>query len=286
MGLQVCVLASGSAGNCIYIGNEDTRILVDAGISCKIISTRLGEIGVDPASLQGVCITHEHTDHHSGLPVFHRKYGVPVFGNVGTVEVLSRMEKHRDLRWNIFTTGQAFRVGSLVIEPFQIPHDSFEPVAFTIRDDDTRVGVCTDLGLATDLVRDRLRDCDLIVLETNHDEELLLSSDRSWPLKQRILGNKGHLSNRNAAELLCKIGSERLKAVFLAHLSQDCNRPALAVETVRTWLARVGMDHVALHLTYPDRVSALWHHEMDPVSVTSIVSTSTDMASVHLELAL
>ncbi len=266
MGLQVCVLASGSSGNCIYVGNEDTRLLIDAGVSCKIICDRLAEIGVVPSSVQGVCITHEHTDHHAGLPVFYRKFGVPVFGNAGTVEVLGRSAKHSGIHWNIFTTGQPFRVGSLVVEPFLIPHDSFEPVAFTVRSGDIRIGVCTDLGVATDLVKARLRHCDLIVLETNHDEDLLLSSDRSWPLKQRIAGHKGHLSNRKAAALLSDVGCERLKAVFLAHVSQDCNRPQLAEDTVRTALSRVGLGHVDLHLTYPDRASALWQY---PVVVES-----------------
>ena len=284
MGLQVCVLASGSSGNCIYVGNDDTRILIDAGISCKTVCDRLAEIGVDPANLQGICLTHEHTDHQAGVPVLHRKFRLPLFANAGTVEVLGRQPKHRELTWNIFSTGQAFRIGSLVIEPFLISHDSFEPVGFTVSDGSTRIGVCTDLGLATDLVRARLRNCDLIVLETNHEEELLLASERSWPLKQRIMGNKGHLSNRRAAELLCEIASERLRAVFLAHLSQDCNRPHLAETTVRTALARAGVEHIALHLTYPDRVSTLWGDSLD--AAVSIESATTEVASVHLELAL
>ncbi len=279
MGLQVCVLASGSSGNCIYVGNEDTRLLIDAGVSCKVICDRLEGIGVDPSSIQGVCITHEHTDHHAGLPVFYRRFGISVFGNAGTVEVLGRSAKHRGIHWNIFTTGQPFRVGSLVVEPFLIPHDSFEPVAFTVRSDDLRVGICTDLGVATDLVKARLRDCDLLVLETNHDEELLLSSDRSWPLKQRISSNKGHLSNHKAAALLCEVGSDRLKAVFLAHLSQDCNRSHLAEQTVRSALSRAGLDHVDLHLTYPDRVSWLWQH---PAVVPA--SAACDVPAVEIDV--
>ncbi len=287
MGLQVCVLASGSTGNSIYVGNEDTRILIDAGVSCKVICSRLSEIGVDPASLQGICITHEHSDHHAGLLVMHKKFHIPVFGNAGTVEVLGRNAKHHELHWNIFTTGQPFRIGSLVIEPFLIPHDSFEPVAFTIRDDESKIGICTDLGIATDLVKARLRDCDLIVLETNHDEEMLLSSSRSWALKQRIIGQKGHLSNRKAAALLCDIRSERLQTVFLAHISQDCNRPHLALDTVRTVLEQAGMAHVELHMTYPDRVSSFWRYgAIRSVEPSSMPQVPDDACPVHLELAL
>ncbi len=287
MGLQVCVLASGSSGNCIFLGNNDTRLLIDAGVSCKVICERLAEIGVTPDDLNGICISHEHGDHHAGVAVFYRKFGIPVFGNAGTIEILGRMTKYAGIPWNVFTTGQFFRIGSLVVEPFPIPHDSFEPVGFIIRDDDTRIGICTDLGLATDVVRARLQGCDLIVLETNHDEELLLSSDRSWALKQRILGNKGHLSNRKAAALLCEVASDRLKTVFLAHLSRDCNRPHLAETTVRAELARAGFGHIALHLTYPDRVSTFWRHLVTNAPMVDMQKERSQRSrDQHPELAL
>jgi phosphoribosyl 1,2-cyclic phosphodiesterase len=257
VGLQVCVLASGSSGNCVYVGNEQTRILIDAGVSCRVICERLVEIGIDPTSIQALCVTHEHTDHHAGLSVLHRKLGLSLFGNAGTVEALGRVVKHHGLPWNIFTTGQSFRIGGLQIEPFRIPHDSNEPVAYVIGDGVSRVGVCTDLGIATDLVRSRLRDCDVVVLEANHDEELLMASSRPWPLKQRILGHKGHLSNHKAAELLCEVASDRLQAVFLAHLSRDCNHPRLAEGTVRKYLDRAGFAGVALYITHADGASVV-----------------------------
>lgn len=285
MGLQVCVLASGSSGNCIYVGNEDTRILIDAGVSCKVICSRLEEIGIDPASIQALCVTHEHIDHHAGLAVLHRKFGVPLFGNAGTIEGLNRAVKHRGLPWNIFTTGQDFRVGSLLVEPFRIPHDSYDPVAFVVGDADSRVGVCTDLGLATDLVRERLRDCDVIVLETNHDEDLVLASARPWSLKQRILGHKGHLSNRKAAELLGEIASPRLRAVYLAHLSQDCNRPHLALETVRQMLGRTGMDHIGLYMTYAKRASVMWRHQETMCAMAAAVDERGPSQVENLELS-
>ena len=257
MGLQVCVLASGSSGNSIYIGNDNTRILIDVGISCSGVLTRLAEIGVEPASLHAVCITHEHDDHYRGLRVLHRRFGTPLFGNAGTVEAIQRNVNHRELPWNLFTTGHTFTIGTLEIHPFRVPHDSYDPVAFVVSEADTRIGVCTDLGIATDLVRSRLRDCDALVLETNHDEEMLLASNRPWSLKQRIRSHKGHLSNEMAGALLSELASERLRNVFLAHVSRDCNRLPLAMHTVRRHLARVGRSDILLHPTYPDRVSAL-----------------------------
>lgn len=287
MGLQVCVLASGSSGNCIYVGNEDTHLLIDAGVSCKVICERLSEIGVDPAALQGICISHEHGDHHVGVAVLHRKFGIPVFGNAGTVEVLGRSTRYEGLPWNVFTTGQPFRVGSIVVEPFPIPHDSFEPVAFILRDEESRIGICTDLGIATDLVRARLKQCNLLILETNHDEELLLGSERSWSLKQRIMGAKGHLSNRKATELLCSVACERLDSVFLAHMSRDCNRPQLAEDTVREGLTRAGLEHVSLHATYPDRVSHVWRHkDLACPSAQQSTEQPARQQSLHPELDL
>lgn len=284
MGLEICVLASGSSGNCVYVGNSETRILIDAGISCKVACSRLAEIGVDPASIDAICVTHEHSDHYAGLAVLHRKFGMALFANAGTVEGLSRSAKHRDLSWNIFTTGQPFAIGSLRVDPFRIPHDSYDPVAFVIADNDSRVAVCTDLGLATDLVRSRLRDCDALILETNHDEELLLSSGRPWPLKQRILGHKGHLSNQHAADLLVEVASERLQAVFLAHLSRDCNRPDLAEKIVRTKLDRDGFQHVVLHCTHADRASILWRHPIPKVIDAQLQEQNGVPVHLHLEL--
>ncbi|MFU8780211.1 MAG: MBL fold metallo-hydrolase [Kiritimatiellia bacterium] len=285
MGLEVCVLASGSSGNCIYVGNDETRILIDAGISCRVICSRLADIGVPPESIQALCVTHEHTDHHSGVAVLYRKLGLSLFGNAGTVEALSRSAKHCGLPWNVFTTGQSFRIGNLVVDPFRIPHDSYEPVAFVVSDENCRVGICTDLGVATDLVCARLRECDVLIIETNHDEDLVLASARPWSLKQRIIGNKGHLSNRRAAELLCEIASDRLQAVYLAHLSRDCNRPDLALETVRRQLVRAGFGHVDIQITHANQASKLWRYQSSIRGDNPDVCIASE-AGVHLELAL
>lgn len=254
-GLKVCVLASGSSGNCIYVGGETTRLLIDAGVSCKVTSERLLALGVDPLCIDGVCVTHEHDDHKASLAVLHRRMNLALYGNAGTIEALERGSKTAGLAWQTFITGHTFTIGSFCIEPFRVPHDSLDPVGFVISEVDTRVGVVTDLGMATDLIRERLKHCNVIVLEANHDEDMLRDSNRPWPLKQRIAGRQGHLSNLKAAELLCDVASERLHTVFLAHLSSDCNRPALAKHTVTEFLRRRGITHIDIQLTYPDRAS-------------------------------
>ncbi len=255
MGLQICVLASGSSGNCIYVGGEGGRILIDAGVSGKITTERLTAIGVDPGTIGAVCVTHEHDDHKLSLAVLHRRTGAQLYGNAGTIEALGRSTKYAGLPWQKFTTGHPFQIDSLRIEPFRVPHDSYDPVGFIITEGVLRVGVVTDLGMPTELVRQRLKDCSVIVLEANHDEDMLRNSGRPWPLIQRILGRQGHLSNHKAGELLADVASTRLHTVFLAHLSRDCNRPALAQHTVSETLRRRGVTHVTLRMTYPDRPS-------------------------------
>jgi len=255
VGLQVCVLASGSSGNCVYVGGETTRLLIDAGVSCKVTLERLQAIGVDPRGIDAVCVTHEHDDHKASLAVLHRRMGVRLFGNAGTIEALEASTKTAGLAWQTFTTGHPFRIGTLCVEPFRVPHDSYDPVGFVISEGDARVAIATDLGMPTELVRQRLKNCGVIVLEANHDVDMLRDSSRPWSLKQRIGGRQGHLSNLKAGELLCDVASERLHTVFLAHISRDCNRPALAKHTVGEVLRRRGLTHINLCLTYPDRAS-------------------------------
>lgn len=255
MGLRVCVLASGSSGNCIYVGSESTRLLIDAGISCKATCERLLERGVDPHTIDAVCVTHEHDDHKASLAVLHRRMGIRLFGNAGTIDALEQSAKTAGLAWQTFMTGHPFVIGTLRVEPFRVPHDSYDPVGFVIAEGDSRVGVVTDLGMPTELVRQRLKDCNVIVLEANHDEDMLRNSSRPWPLKQRIAGRQGHLSNLKAGELLCDVASERLHTVFLAHISRDCNRPELARYTVGEALRRRGITHINLCMTFPDQNS-------------------------------
>lgn len=255
MGLRVCVLASGSSGNCLYIGNQKTHLLIDAGISAKVATERLLSVNVDPQQIDAVCVTHEHEDHKASLGVFQRRFQASLYGNAGTIEVLERSPKTAGLAWNVFVTGHSFPIGDLSVEPFRVPHDCYDPVGFVVSDGLTKVGVVTDLGMPTELVRQRLRGCSVLILETNHDEAMLRDSNRSWPLKQRIASRQGHLSNVKAAELLCDVVTPSLHSVYLAHMSQDCNRPSLAEFTVAEALRRRGIKHVSLLMTYRDRAS-------------------------------
>lgn len=256
MAITVCVLASGSKANCIYVASERTAILVDAGLSGKETERRLQLIGASLDRVSAVCLTHEHDDHRAALGILHRRNGVALYANAGTIQAIEQQTPDgKPLPWQVFTTGSPFDIQDLHIEPFSVPHDSYDPVGFAISCGGARVGLVTDMGLPTTLIRQRLRNCQALVIEANHDEGMLKDAPRPWALKQRILGNQGHLSNAQAAELVTDIAGPQLKAVFVAHLSSECNRPDLAVRTVRTALEKGGHGHVEVKLTYADQPS-------------------------------
>ena len=257
MSLRICVLASGSSGNCILVDSDKTKIIVDAGLSCRETGVRLALADVAVSDVEAVCVTHEHDDHRASLGTLHRRYDVAMYANAGTVEGLERDGRLRDLPWNVFATGTPFEIGDFRIEPFSVPHDSYDPVGFVISTGDIRVGLVTDTGMATGLIRERLKNCSVVVMEANHDEQMLMDAARPWSLKQRIGGRQGHLSNSQAAELAVAIAGPQLRTIFLAHLSTDCNRPELAFETVSEALQDAGHGHVEVQLTYPDRISEL-----------------------------
>jgi phosphoribosyl 1,2-cyclic phosphodiesterase len=194
------------------------------------------------------------------LAVLHQRHAVPVYTNRGTSEALLRQPAFQGVNFRIFSTGQNFSVGDFIVEPFSVPHDAYEPVGFIVSAGGARMGVVTDMGIATTLVRAHLKGCHAVVVEANHDEKMLRDSRRPEHLKQRILGRQGHLSNRAAAELLAEIAGPQLEAAYLAHLSEDCNEGETALRAVRREIDRAGHPHVQLFLTYPDRVSAVWSH--------------------------
>ncbi len=258
MAMRLCVLGSSSSGNCTYVGSDTTGVLIDAGLSGRETARRLAEIGVAMESIHAICLTHEHTDHTSGLSALHRGGRVALYANSGTVEGIQARGAAGGLQWQVFSTGSAFVIGDLTLEPFSVPHDAYDPVGFVIGYAGLRVGVVTDMGMVTGLIRERLRRCCALVVESNHDERLLKDAERPWRLKQRIFGRQGHLSNTHAAELVAEIAGESLAVVYLAHLSQDCNRPELALKAVGDALASRGLTHVAVRVAMPDRVSELW----------------------------
>jgi len=261
MSVQLCVLASGSAGNCIYIGSEDTRLLIDAGLNARQIALRLEQIGLKAEALHALCISHEHTDHIQGSRVLHRRYGLELYASRGTLDGMGRKDaRFHELPWKLFTNGSAFEIGTFRIEPFSVPHDAYEPSGFVVETPDAIIGVATDLGVATGLIREKLKCCHAVVVECNHDPRLLsLDEKRPWRIKQRIMGRTGHLSNEAAAELLLEAAAGGvLRHAFLAHLSGDCNEPGLALETVRRKLDESGHAHIRLEVASQHQVSSVW----------------------------
>ncbi len=256
--MKLCVLGSGSSGNCTFVASGATRILIDAGLSGRETERRLAEIGESSVDINAICLTHEHGDHIAGLGVLHSRFGIPLYANGGTIESLSRIPRLAGIEWRVFSTGSAFEVGDLRIEPFSVSHDAYEPVGFIVSSPGMRAGIVTDIGVSTHLVRERLRGCRALVVEFNHDESLLSDAQRPWFLKQRIAGRQGHMSNQSAAEMIAEVAGPDLLCVFLSHLSLDCNRPDLALKTARAALAGRGLDGVRVELTTADRISQVW----------------------------
>ena len=258
MSLEVCVLASGSSGNSVYIASDNTRILIDAGLSAKQIAVRLEQIGVVPESINGICVSHEHGDHVAGLRVFQKRHGIPIYANAGTLNGIQRQPKAHEISAKVFLTGSPFQIGNITIEPFSVPHDAYEPVGFRLHTEETCVGVVTDLGMSTALIREKLRGCHAIIVESNHDEDLLREAPRPWPLKQRIRSRQGHLSNIDAARLIADCATDALEHVFLAHLSSDCNTPDTALRTVASQLRLDGLGHINLEISRASVATKIW----------------------------
>lgn len=242
--MRMAVLGSGSGGNASIVEINAVRLLIDAGLSAKQLSLRLNELGVDPDSLDGILLTHEHSDHAKGVDVLLRKRNVPVYANAMTKEALQWGMKS-EVIWKVFTTGQAFEIGGVSILPFPIPHDAAEPVGFVVDYGQTRFGLVTDVGYITQAMRMHLRGAHALFVESNYDEELLeADTKRPWSTKQRIASRHGHLSNTQAGELIADVGCEKLSAVVLGHLSGDCNCPKVAADTVKGMLDVGGLGHV------------------------------------------
>jgi len=252
--MKLCILGSGSSGNSIYIGSGGSGILIDAGLSRRELRSRLGTIGVELEGIGAVLLSHEHDDHVRGLAALQKASGAAVHLNRGTASgLLDRGVPPAAFRY--FKTGIDFAVGPFTVHPFPVPHDALDPVGFVIAAGGIRVGIATDLGHPSAPVVERLRGCRALVIESNHDLDLLGCAARPPSVKERIWGDRGHLSNSSAAELLAEVASEALQDIFLAHLSQECNRPELAHRTALRAAAGGGFGHASIRLTWADRVS-------------------------------
>ena len=250
------MLGSGSAGNSALIATDHCRLLVDGGLSARQLVLRLELCGVKPNELDGVLLTHEHGDHVCGLEVLCRKFRIPIFCNALTAEAIrdGSLGEHRN--WRIFRTGSAFSICDITVESFSVPHDAVEPVGYTFHAGASALGYITDLGQATRLTIERLRQVQTLVIETNHDEKLLQNDPhRPWPVKQRIQSRHGHLSNKAAAEVVAQLLPGKIGRVVLGHLSRDCNSPELAAGTVRAELEKCGRSDIEIFCAAQGEIS-------------------------------
>ncbi|MGN0335342.1 MAG: MBL fold metallo-hydrolase [Lachnospiraceae bacterium] len=238
--MNLCSIASGSSGNCIYTGTDQAGILIDAGISAKRITEGLHSIGRDFNDIKGIFISHEHSDHVKGLGVLARKYHLPIYATAGTLKAIKSMTclgKVDEELYHEISADEEIQIEDLTISPFAISHDAVEPVAYRLSSRGKSAAVATDLGFFDQRIVDKLQNLDVLLLEANHDIHMLQVGSYPYPLKQRILSDRGHLSNEAAGKLLCHILHDDLKAVYLGHLSQENNYEELAYETVRLEIA-------------------------------------------------
>lgn len=252
--MRVSVLASGSKGNASFVEMSGVRLLIDAGISARRIATELNALGVDPSELDGVLITHEHIDHVKGLSVFCRRFNVPVYSRTATLRaVTGKYELPFDV---LHPVEERFSFGKVLVETCNISHDAAEPVAFRVTTGDERIAFATDLGFVSSSVQDFLEDAGVIVLEANHDIRMLKTGSYSPELKRRVLGNRGHLSNNDAAWALARL-KKKPREVFLAHLSQENNLPSLAEDTVKNILRQQGVSLADIKINLTSQTSAV-----------------------------
>ncbi len=245
--MRLTVLASGSSGNAFLISTNKTSILVDAGISAKRAACAIADVGEDASDLAAVFVTHEHSDHISGIGPIARRFNIPVHATRGTLRAINRRAGDGFARVPI-APGEPLSVGDITVSPFSTSHDCSDPVGYAFEADSARLVVATDLGVVGSTVRDQMARADCVVLEFNHDERMLVDGPYPWPLKQRIMSNVGHLSNETAARELARAADHPISTVVLAHLSEENNKPRLAYEAAAAALEAAGRSDVAVLL--------------------------------------
>jgi len=252
--LRVTVLGSGSAGNVTLVEGPRGKIALEMGLSEREASRRLRMAGVEPKEIAGVFVSHEHGDHVRGARVFSRKNGVPVYASRATAAAAGLREEEIAGLVSI-ESGEMVELAGMTVRTFTVPHDAADTVGYVVEEGGTRLGYATDMGFASALATERLRGCDLLVVEANHDPEMLVRGPYPPHVKQRVAGRTGHLSNAQAHELLRQVVTEATRGVFLAHLSERNNDGRLALGAGRQALRALGRDSVALELTYQARMS-------------------------------
>ncbi|MEL7649400.1 MAG: MBL fold metallo-hydrolase [Sedimentibacter sp.] len=260
MKLKFCSLYSGSSGNCQYIKTENTTILVDAGLSGKKIQQEIVNIGEDPKKIDAIFITHEHADHIQGAGIMSRRLDVPIYANAKTWEAMSEalgsIKSH-----NIRIMDDFAEVGDLTLKSFDISHDAAHPVGYNIFYKNKKISLVTDTGCVKDSIANSIMDSDLLLVESNHDEDMVLIGPYPWPLKRRVLGEFGHMSNDTAGHLITRVVKRGNEIVLLGHLSKENNFPQLAYKTVENILKENCIEvnpGICLDMTYRDRSSKVY----------------------------
>lgn len=253
--LRTCVLGSGSSGNATFVATDRARVLFDAGLSCRQIQRRLEAIGEDAAALDAIVVSHEHSDHIRGLEVLARKTTTPVYMTELTAGTVSWNKAAPEIVY--LEAGRGFTIGDLEIETFTVSHDAIDPVGFCVQCDDHKLSIATDLGYMTDSVRYHLTGTDLLVLESNHDLEMLKSGPYPWEVKQRVMSRDGHLSNSAVAEFLTEDWDRRARTLVLAHLSSHNNHPVIAEMDAQRALDSVGASGTSILVASQDVPTAV-----------------------------
>ncbi|MEG2338756.1 MAG: MBL fold metallo-hydrolase [Clostridium sp.] len=241
--MKFCSLYSGSSGNCLYVSSDKTKILIDAGLSGKRIETAMKSRDIDPNLINGIVITHEHSDHIKGAGILSRRYNIPIYANNNTWEAMhSSLGNISDENIKVFSDCRAFEIGDITVNPFAVPHDAAEALGYSFIKDSKKITIATDIGYVTDTIRENLKDSDLFLLESNHDVDMLKVGPYPYELKRRVLSDRGHLSNENAGKAILDVLSSKVKNILLGHLSDTNNYPCLAHETVVSVLKMEGVE--------------------------------------------
>lgn len=249
-----CPLGSGSKGNSLLVCTDSTKVLFDAGLSFKQLKERLSCLNIAIEEIDAVVVTHEHSDHIKGLEMLTKQLSIPTFCNSETAKAIQHLTNY-EIKFKIFNTGEAFEFKDCLIHPFSIQHDTVDPVAFTVKVNQKKLGICADIGFVTTSVKKNLEGCDILYIESNHEPSMVHASARPLVYKQRVLGRQGHLSNEACGELLKEIYHKDLQTIYLAHLSEECNHPSRALDRAKEALSE-HVSSLSLHVAYQEKVSA------------------------------
>lgn len=259
--MEFCSIYSGSSGNCLYVGSDRTKILIDAGLSGKRIQEGLNTAGINPTDIDAIIITHEHDDHIKSAGILSRRFNIPIYANTNTWEaMINSLGSVAEENIKVFNGYSPFEIGDITVLPYEIPHDAAQPCGYNFVKGKAKLSIATDIGYASENIKNNIKDSDFIFLESNHDIEMLKVGPYPYPLKLRILGERGHLSNEAAGKAIVEILNSRIKKVMLGHLSKTNNYPELALRTVLSELEMNGIKDgkdVDIDIAYRDKVGRM-----------------------------